>query len=102
MTIRKSTGPPETPITAEIELPDKVLKKVRYDTLRPVLQFPCPRPMEKGKFIFYADADEVLGATVEDATEDKLTVHCHAANEKATIWLPLWNSKLDTGKTVRN
>ena len=105
VTIRKLTGPPETPITAEIELPDKVLKKVRYDTLRPigiprpVLQFPCPRPMEKGKFIFYADADEVLGATVEDATEDKLTVHCHAANEKATTWLPLW--KLDTGKTVR-
>ena len=88
-----------------MELPDKALKKVRYDTLRPigiprpVLQFPCPRPMEKGKFIFYADADEVLGATVESATEDKLTVHCHAANEKAPTWLPLW--KLDAGKTVR-
>ena len=96
VTILKLTGPPGTPITAEIELPDRTTKKVRYDTLRPigiprpVLQFPCPRPMEKGKFIFYADADEVLGATVQSATEDKLTVHCHAANEKATTWLPLW------------
>ena len=56
--------------------------------------------MEKGKFFFYVDADEVLGATVaiEDATEDKLTVQCHAANDKEfeTTWLPLW--KLDTGK----
>ena len=104
-TIKKLTGPPETHITAKIELPDKALKKVRYDTLRPigiptpVLQFPCPRPMEKGKFVFYADADEVLGATVESATEDKLTVHCHAANNKATTWLPLL--KLDAGKTIR-
>ena len=55
--------------------------------------------MEKGKFIFYADADEVLGATVQSATEDKLTVHCHAANDKATTWLPLWT--LEDGKTVR-
>ena len=105
VTILKLTGPPRTPITAEIELPDRTTKKVRYDTLRPigiprpVLQFPCPRPMEKGKFIFYADADEVLGATVQSATEDELTVHCHAANEKATTWLPLW--KLEDGKTVR-
>ena len=105
VTTQTLIGPPGTPTTAEIELPDKSLKKVRYDTLRPIgiprpaLQFPCPRPMEKGKFIFYADADEVLGARVEDATEDKLTVHCYAANEKATIWLPLW--KLNTGKTVR-
>ena len=56
--------------------------------------------MEKGKFVFYADADEVLGATVTDAAEDKLTVHCHAANDKATTWLPLW--KLDNGGIVRN
>ena len=90
VTIQKLGGPPETPITTEIELPDKALKKVQYDTLRPiviprpVLQLPCPRPMGKGKFVFYADADEVLGATIESATEDKLIVHCHAANEKAT------------------
>ena len=86
-------------------MPDKETKKVRYDTLRPigiprpVLQFPCSRPMEKGKFVFYADADEVLGATVTDAAENTLTVHCHAANEKATTWLPLW--KLDNGDTIR-
>ena len=105
VTIRALTGPPETPVTAEIELPDKAIKKVRYDTLRPigiprpVLQFPCSRPMEKGKFVFYADADEVLGAVVADATEDKLTVHCYAANEKATTWLPLW--ELGNGDLVR-
>jgi hypothetical protein len=105
VTIKKLTGPPETPVTAEIELPDKEMKKVRYDTLRPigiprpVLQFPCSRPMEKGKFIFYADAEAVLGATVTSAAEDKLTVHCHAANDKATTWLPLW--KLGNGDRIR-
>ena len=34
VTILKLTGPPAIPITAEIELPDRTTKKVRYDTLR--------------------------------------------------------------------
>ena len=63
------------------------------------MPFPCSSPMEKGKFIFYADADDVLGAKVTDAAEDELTVHCHAANDKATTWLPLW--KLDNGDIIR-
>ena len=55
--------------------------------------------MEKGKLVFYADADEVLGATVMHATEDKLTVHRHAANETTTTWLPPW--KQANGDLVR-
>ena len=105
VTIKELTGPPETTVTTEIELPEREIKKVRYDTLRPIgmprpmLQFQCLRSMEKGKLAFYADADEVLGATIIKAAEDKLIVHCHAANEKATTWLPLW--KLDNGDMIR-
>ena len=34
--------------------------------------------MEKGKFVFYADVDEVLGVTVTDAAEDNLAATVEA------------------------
>ena len=97
VTLMRLSGPEEAAVTARIRHADGSELTVRYDTLRPlgiprpVLQFPCSRPMQKGLFVFFQDEDDgILGATILQSGEEELTVQMHEMNTNRTTWLPLW------------
>jgi hypothetical protein len=103
--LRTLKGPPDSPVTAEIER-DGEVKKVRYAELRPagtpraVLRMPIKANPGIGTFVLYDDEDgKIAGGTIiDDHQNDTLTIHVHDPNDTMRSWLPVWE---DTDGTIR-
>ena len=84
-------------VTAELTDGKGVVRKARYDSLkpvaaqRPVRQVNKPQSVSKGVFVLLKDDDGfVLAGVVTGCSETVLTVHLHEGNDTGVSWLPLW------------
>ena len=96
-TLKAVRGDGGRPITAELIDEKGMIRKARFDYLkpvaaqRPVRQINKPQSVSAGAFVMWKDDDGfVIAGVVTECLDSVLTVHMHEGNDTGVSWLPLW------------
>ena len=105
-TLTKVTGDGGRAITAELTGRNGMIRKARYDYLKPVAAQRPVRQMNKtldvkvGAFVLWKDDQGfVMGGVVVACEDSMLSVQVYEGNDTAVSWLPIWE-KEERGETL--
>ena len=96
-TLKAVRGDGGRPITAELVDDKGMIRKARYDYLkpvaaqRPVRQINKPQSVSAGAFVMWKDDDGfVIAGVATGCVDSVITVHLYEGNDTGVSWLPLW------------